>query len=147
MPKAPNFLPLFYTYLKLQGSQTLVQLQVQLIQFYTYLKLQGSQTWTEYELLACRFYTYLKLQGSQTVDALFFLPLLVLHLSEITRFSNYYAGSSYLTEVLHLSEITRFSNNMMNLTLFKNVLHLSEITRFSNSIIKYMNCLLSFTLI
>ena len=34
----------------------------------------------------------------------------VLHLSEITRFSNYYSGMVKALKVLHLSEITRFSN-------------------------------------
>ena len=56
----------------------------------------------------------------------------VLHLSEITRFSNYYGSSSYLTEVLHLSEITRFSNKIQRFKSKADVLHLSEITRFSN---------------
>ena len=35
-----------------------------------------------------RFYTYLKLQGSQTVDKKILELSTVLHLSEITRFSN-----------------------------------------------------------
>ena len=34
--------------------------------FYTYLKLQGSQTKTSPTKRAFEFYTYLKLQGSQT---------------------------------------------------------------------------------
>ena len=34
----------FYTYLKLQGSQTAVCLNNRFQKFYTYLKLQGSQT-------------------------------------------------------------------------------------------------------
>ena len=78
------------------------------------------------------FYTYLKLQGSQTQYIGLQEVLTVLHLSEITRFSNYYGSSSYLTEVLHLSEITRFSNKAITQRRIKMVLHLSEITRFSN---------------
>ena len=34
----------------------------------------------------------------------------VLHLSEITRFSNNAVGGGVMGDVLHLSEITRFSN-------------------------------------
>ena len=34
--------------------------------FYTYLKLQGSQTEFSNQLYSEQFYTYLKLQGSQT---------------------------------------------------------------------------------
>ena len=39
-----NMESVFYTYLKLQGSQTDLTKSVSLIWFYTYLKLQGSQT-------------------------------------------------------------------------------------------------------
>ena len=35
----------FYTYLKLQGSQTVTLKGSTVVLFYTYLKLQGSQTW------------------------------------------------------------------------------------------------------
>ena len=35
---------MFYTYYKLQGSQTASQQQQELLSFYTYYKLQGSQT-------------------------------------------------------------------------------------------------------
>ena len=35
---------MFYTYLKLQGSQTDIPLNSYAAEFYTYLKLQGSQT-------------------------------------------------------------------------------------------------------
>ena len=61
---------MFYTYLKLQGSQTLFNETVTGLPFYTYLKLQGSQTvdWSVTSLIS--FYTYLKLQGSQTPQLL-----------------------------------------------------------------------------
>ena len=38
------------------------------IQFYTYKKLQGSQTSLRYTSGATMFYTYKKLQGSQTTS-------------------------------------------------------------------------------
>ena len=56
----------------------------------------------------------------------------VLHLSEITRFSNERCWWQTAAGVLHLSEITRFSNGYDLQTQFTTVLHLSEITRFSN---------------
>ena len=56
----------FYTYLKLQGSQTPKLLYQTGKKFYTYLKLQGSQTIALIHILNPLFYTYLKLQGSQT---------------------------------------------------------------------------------
>ena len=56
----------------------------------------------------------------------------VLHLSEITRFSNYVPQYARASIVLHLSEITRFSNYGRFMRLNDRVLHLSEITRFSN---------------
>ena len=56
----------------------------------------------------------------------------VLHLSEITRFSNSIDSNCLFAKVLHLSEITRFSNNKVNVHIISKVLHLSEITRFSN---------------
>ena len=56
----------------------------------------------------------------------------VLHLSEITRFSNLPLPSIRCYIVLHLSEITRFSNNLLLIIRILVVLHLSEITRFSN---------------
>ena len=37
-----------------------------MIEFYTYLKLQGSQTFDSVGCEKREFYTYLKLQGSQT---------------------------------------------------------------------------------
>ena len=57
----------FYTYLKLQGSQTVPFASVTSTVFYTYLKLQGSQTVKPKAELTIPFYTYLKLQGSQTI--------------------------------------------------------------------------------
>ena len=56
----------FYTYLKLQGSQTTGIISNLPIMFYTYLKLQGSQTGCTVPPPSVKFYTYLKLQGSQT---------------------------------------------------------------------------------
>ena len=56
----------------------------------------------------------------------------VLHLSEITRFSNENQRKKIYKLVLHLSEITRFSNALPRTTTLIGVLHLSEITRFSN---------------
>ena len=78
----------FYTYKKLQGSQTILTLSSAMHWFYTYKKLQGSQTTfvtrffkTGFTLiknykalkpicaskeLPSAFYTYKKLQGSQT---------------------------------------------------------------------------------
>ena len=58
--------------------------------------------------------------------------LQVLHLSEITRFSNNACSCSVDSFVLHLSEITRFSNVPLYAMSPVVVLHLSEITRFSN---------------
>ena len=78
--------------------------------FYTYLKLQGSQTEIRKGERKMAFYTYLKLQGSQTSIADYFLLRSVLHLSEITRFSNLNRPDTNFKTVLHLSEITRFSN-------------------------------------
>ena len=57
---------------------------------------------------------------------------IVLHLSEITRFSNELLFKILLLSVLHLSEITRFSNGSVTVSTPWRVLHLSEITRFSN---------------
>ena len=57
---------MFYTYLKLQGSQTAATLPSFSLTFYTYLKLQGSQTASDWRTTSSKFYTYLKLQGSQT---------------------------------------------------------------------------------
>ena len=56
----------FYTYLKLQGSQTAFLSSLEQARFYTYLKLQGSQTGSPLFCPTVPFYTYLKLQGSQT---------------------------------------------------------------------------------
>ena len=57
---------MFYTYKKLQGSQTKAINDTLYYRFYTYKKLQGSQTSAiqlqDFQL----FYTYKKLQGSQT---------------------------------------------------------------------------------
>ena len=44
MGKKINVIALFYTYKKLQGSQTLLTTPNFLLLFYTYKKLQGSQT-------------------------------------------------------------------------------------------------------
>ena len=57
---------MFYTYKKLQGSQTHTAADAANAVFYTYKKLQGSQTHTEVIQAILRFYTYKKLQGSQT---------------------------------------------------------------------------------
>ena len=57
---------MFYTYLKLQGSQTAFVVVPVPLRFYTYLKLQGSQTSVYVMVPELKFYTYLKLQGSQT---------------------------------------------------------------------------------
>ena len=57
---------MFYTYKKLQGSQTVTAHSISDVRFYTYKKLQGSQTLTGVVLDAPAFYTYKKLQGSQT---------------------------------------------------------------------------------
>ena len=100
----------FYTYLKLQGSQTTISSCVILPLFYTYLKLQGSQTGSNCYNYGGKFYTYLKLQGSQTCQASTLSLTLVLYLSEITRFSNVSGFNYEFTTVLYLSEITRFSN-------------------------------------
>ena len=59
--------------------------------------------------------------------------IFVLHLSEITRFSNRFKNYTTNYRVLHLSEITRFSNLRLKIHLKHLVLHLSEITRFSNN--------------
>lgn len=56
----------FYTYKKLQGSQTQRLLCLCCYMFYTYKKSQGSQTPFEKVNYFAKFYTYLKLQGSQT---------------------------------------------------------------------------------
>ena len=56
----------FYTYSKLQGSQTRILWIRKEKGFYTYSKLQGSQTDHSRWLLRRSFYTYSKLQGSQT---------------------------------------------------------------------------------
>ena len=56
----------FYTYSKLQGSQTRSTLASGVIPFYTYSKLQGSQTIIRGKGVKLWFYTYSKLQGSQT---------------------------------------------------------------------------------
>ena len=57
----------FYTYKKLQGSQTIDQRNNYKFMFYTYKKLQGSQTHISLDLSTTLFYTYKKLQGSQTM--------------------------------------------------------------------------------
>ena len=57
---------MFYTYKKLQGSQTNKLRTKSLDKFYTYKKLQGSQTKRIKCNLTAQFYTYKKLQGSQT---------------------------------------------------------------------------------
>ena len=56
----------FYTYKKLQGSQTIELLLHPKSLFYTYKKLQGSQTNGDNDGMYFWFYTYKKLQGSQT---------------------------------------------------------------------------------
>ena len=56
----------FYTYSKLQGSQTVTVKNQCVILFYTYSKLQGSQTAFKIAKERGMFYTYSKLQGSQT---------------------------------------------------------------------------------
>ena len=56
----------FYTYKKLQGSQTAHVPQRNPEKFYTYKKLQGSQTKSKALEFSNQFYTYKKLQGSQT---------------------------------------------------------------------------------
>ena len=60
----------FYTYSKLQGSQTKRTAAAVFFLFYTYSKLQGSQTDAVTRMYAGRFYTYSKLQGSQTKKAM-----------------------------------------------------------------------------
>ena len=57
---------MFYTYKKLQGSQTICQVLFISGLFYTYKKLQGSQTVFHNTQGQVLFYTYKKLQGSQT---------------------------------------------------------------------------------
>ena len=57
---------MFYTYKKLQGSQTYDKERWKYIWFYTYKKLQGSQTMEPLTFQLVVFYTYKKLQGSQT---------------------------------------------------------------------------------
>ena len=57
---------MFYTYYKLQGSQTADNVLIQHTLFYTYYKLQGSQTTMLAQTVLTSFYTYYKLQGSQT---------------------------------------------------------------------------------
>ena len=57
---------MFYTYKKLQGSQTKCVIDSFKIMFYTYKKLQGSQTLADLIMNLQLFYTYKKLQGSQT---------------------------------------------------------------------------------
>ena len=56
----------FYTYSKLQGSQTELAVEPEKKTFYTYSKLQGSQTHLLQDHRSQKFYTYSKLQGSQT---------------------------------------------------------------------------------
>ena len=56
----------FYTYSKLQGSQTNGIKTLSDTAFYTYSKLQGSQTRMNESYIFDLFYTYSKLQGSQT---------------------------------------------------------------------------------
>ena len=56
----------FYTYKKLQGSQTCHHVCNVKHRFYTYKKLQGSQTLSHHLYATRLFYTYKKLQGSQT---------------------------------------------------------------------------------
>ena len=56
----------FYTYKKLQGSQTGRPPDTDILWFYTYKKLQGSQTFRTAIPHVVLFYTYKKLQGSQT---------------------------------------------------------------------------------
>ena len=57
---------MFYTYYKLQGSQTVSSCVFKVSTFYTYYKLQGSQTCSIGANPKVLFYTYYKLQGSQT---------------------------------------------------------------------------------
>ena len=57
---------MFYTYSKLQGSQTPLERVPTVNKFYTYSKLQGSQTQVLFLNFLYLFYTYSKLQGSQT---------------------------------------------------------------------------------
>ena len=57
---------MFYTYKKLQGSQTNKHKATATVEFYTYKKLQGSQTKKGTYSIIAPFYTYKKLQGSQT---------------------------------------------------------------------------------
>ena len=109
----------FYTYKKLQGSQTRAGEFGCIIQFYTYKKLQGSQTTLDFFKDNYLFYTYLKLQGSQTLNAPISFPFMVLHLSEITRFSNEAWQNWKEFVVLHLSEITRFSNSYAGYTIYE----------------------------
>ena len=73
--------------------------------------------------------------------------VIVLHLSEITRFSNVEFSDLVRIAVLHLSEITRFSNVYFIIRVINNVLHLSEITRFSNAPANPTGRLNGFTLI
>ena len=70
----------FYTYKKLQGSQTFLVVFKFYIWFYTYKKLQGSQTAFASISKLLTFYTYKKLQGSQTVSYVFYNAYTVLHL-------------------------------------------------------------------
>ena len=71
---------MFYTYYKLQGSQTQPEWLGYLNWFYTYYKLQGSQTDSGYYIHIRQFYTYYKLQGSQTQMAQLQTLITVLHL-------------------------------------------------------------------
>ena len=58
------------------------------VTFYTYSKLQGSQTSIINNGENAEFYTYSKLQGSQTCLSGQLVGFHVLHLFETTRFSN-----------------------------------------------------------
>ena len=75
-----NILVLFYTYKKLQGSQTFSSSGCPSLSFYTYKKLQGSQTIPKVTQEEVRFYTYKKLQGSQTQRSAPMSSIVVLHL-------------------------------------------------------------------
>ncbi len=78
----------FYTLTKLQGSQTMMEGNINNVTFYTLTKLQGSQTQSGSLGGSGEFYTLTKLQGSQTQHFPSRLHPLVLHSYKITRFSN-----------------------------------------------------------
>ena len=59
-------MPLFVTFVNVQGSQTQATYNQAYNVFKTYHKLQGSQTYTKLWKIRPQFKTYHKLQGSQT---------------------------------------------------------------------------------